>query len=175
MVMRERVERIELPVEQIAYVPGSTDPLRVARRLWAATQRTALVAAHERATSLASFTSSAPVVTGTSSTTFRRLVDVPGACLEPVLRTWWSRSSHDDGHLGFERLIEDRGLIELDGWLRTSAMSRRIPVAMVLSPYLGCWTFLELTPQRSAHPSRVYFRVGHDALDRFVAALCALV
>jgi hypothetical protein len=175
MVKREHVERIELPVEQIAYVPGRVDHLRAARRVWAATQRTAQAAAEERARTAAPSASDATVATFTGGATFRRLVDVPGAGLDTVLHAWWSRSSHDDGHLRFDRLIHDRGLFELDGSLRTSVVSRRIPVEVRLSPYFGCWSLLELTPQRATHPSRVYFRVGHDSLDRFVAALCALV
>jgi hypothetical protein len=175
MVKRGQVERIELPVHQIAYVPGAVDHFRAARRLWAATQRTAQAAADERATAAASSASGATVTTFTGSTSFRRLVDVPGARLEAVMRAWWSASSHDDGHLRFDRLTHDHGLFQLDGSLRTMVLARRIPVEVRLSPYLGWWSFLELTPRRATHPTRVYFRVGHDSLDRFVAALCALV
>jgi hypothetical protein len=175
MVKREQVERIELPVEQISYVPGAVDHLRTARRLWTAAQRTTHAVADERARAAVSSASDATVTRFVGSTTFRRLVDVPGARLETVVEAWWSRSSHDDGHLRFDRLNRDHGLFELDGTLRTSALSRRVPVEVWLSPYLGCWSFLELTPQRATHPSRVYFRIGHDSLDRFVAALAALV
>jgi hypothetical protein len=177
MVKREQVERIELQVEQLSYAaPTPVDHLRVARRLWTATQRTAHAAAAERAQSVASSTPVANVTTFTrSTTTFRRLVDVPGACLDTVLEAWWSRSSHDDGHLRLDRITCDHGLFELDGSLRTLALSRRIPVEVRLSSYLGCWSLLELTPRRPTHPSRIYFRIGHDSLDRFVAALCALV
>lgn len=183
MAERERVERIELLVEQTSYVPGRVDHLRTARRVWTAAQRTAQGAADERArnaaaamsSASASSASDAAVTTFTGSTTFRRLVDVPGARLETILQAWWSRSSHDDGHLRLDRLTCDRGLFELDGSLRTSALSRRVPVEVRLSPHLGCWSFLELTPQRATHPSRAYFHIGHDSLDRFVAALCALV
>lgn len=175
MATREQVERIELPVEQLSYVPGPVDHLRAARRLWTATQRTAHAVADERARTAASSTSDAVVTTFTGGTMFRRLVDVPGARLHTVLETWWFRSSHDDGHLRFDRLTHDHGLFELDGSLRTSPLTRRIPVEVRLSPYLASWSFLELTPRRATHPTRVYFRVGHDCLDRFVAALCALV
>lgn len=170
MVKRQQVERIELPVEQISYVPAPVDHRRAARRVWTAIQHAAHVAADERARSVGSSTSGA-TVTFAGGTTFRRLVDVPGARLETVLQAWWSRSSHDDGHLRFDRLTQNHGLVELDGSLRTSALSRRIPVEVRLSPYRGRWTFLELTPQRTTRPRRVYFRVGHASLDRFVAAL----
>ena len=113
--------------------------------------------------------------TFTRSTTFRRLIDVPGDCLDTILEAWWSRSSHDDGHLRVDRISGDRGLFELHGTLRTVALSRRIPVEIRLSPYLGSWSFLELNPQRPTHASRIYFRTGHDSLDRLVAALRALV
>ena len=175
MVKREQVKRIELPVEQLSYVPGPVEHLRAARRLWTATQRTAQAAADERARSAASSTSDVTVTTFTGGTMFRRLVDVPGARLETVLETWWCRSSHDDGHLRFDRLTHDHGLFELDGSLRTSTLARRVPVEVRLSPYHGRWSFLELTPRRGDAPSRVDFRVGHDSLDRFVAALRALV
>jgi len=175
MVKREQVERIELPVEQLSYVPGAVDHLRSARRLWRATQRTAQSAANERARSAGSSTSDATVTRFNGGTMFWRLVDVPGARLETVLEAWWFRSSHDDGHLRFDRLTHDHGLCELDGSLRISALARRIPVEVRLSPHLGCWSFLELTPQRATRASRVYFRVGHDSLDRFVAALRALL
>ena len=175
MVKREQVERIELPVEQLSYVPGAVDHLRAARRWWTATQRTAPAAADVRARSAASCRSDVTLTTFTGGTMFRRLVDVPGTRLETVLETWWFRSSHDDGHLRFDRLTHDHGLFELDGSLRTSTLARRVPVEVWLSPYHARWSFLELTPRRATHPSRVYFRVGHDSLDRFVAALRALV
>jgi hypothetical protein len=180
MVKRERVERIELlveqielPVEQISDVPGPVDHARASRRVWTAMQRTAQAAADERARSTGSSTSAA-IVTSTPGTTFRRVVDVPGAYLETTLDAWWSRSSHDDGHLRVDRLTHDHDVFEFDGFLRVSVLSRRIPVEVRLSPFRTSWTFLELTPRRATHPSRAYFRVGHASLDRFVAALAAL-
>lgn len=175
MAERQQVERIELLVEPVSDVPGPVDHLRTARRWWTASQRTAQVAADARAMGAASSTSNAIVTTFTGSTTFRRLVNVPGNRLETVLQAWWSRSSHDDGHLRLDRFIPDHDLFELHGSLRARAHSRRIPVEVRLSPYPGSWSLLELTPQRATHPSRVYFRIGHDSLDRFVAALRALV
>ena len=175
MVKREQLERIELPVEQISFVPGPADHLRSARRLWTAAQRTAHATAAERVRSAVSSASDVTVTRFITGATFRRLVDVPGARLETVLEAWWAGSSHDDGHLRFDRLNRNEGLFGMDGSLRTSVLSRRVPVEMWLSPYHGCWSFLELTPQRATHPSRVYFRIGHDCLDRFVAALSAVV
>ena len=70
--------------------------------------------------------------------------------------------------------IRDHGLFALDGSLRTTPLSRRIPVEVRLSAYLSSWSFLELVPQRPTHTTRTYFRVGHDSLDRFVTAVCAL-
>ena len=176
MVKREQVDRIELPVEQLSYTSHPVDHLHAARRVWTATQRTAHAAAVERTGAVPSSASNAAFTTlVTRSPTFRRLIDVPGECLDTILEAWWSRSSHDDGHLRLDRITGDHGLFELHGSLRTAALSRRIPVEIRLSPYLGCWSFLELTPQRPTHASRIYFRTGHDSLDRFVAALCALV
>lgn len=175
MVKREQVERIELLVEPISYVPVAVDHLRTARRWWTAAQRTTQAVVDQRARDVASATSDVTLTRFRGGTTFLRLVDVPGARLETVLDAWWSRSSHDDGHLRFDRLAPHHGLFELDGSLRTSPLSRRVPVEIWLSPYLGCWSLLELTPQRATQPSRVYFRTGHDSLDRFVAALRALV
>ena len=175
MVKREQVDRIELPVEQLSYTSHPVDHLHVARRLWTATQRTAQAAVAERAEAVASSAANATVTTFTRSTTFRRLIDVPGDCLDTILEVWWSRSSHDDGHLRVDRISSNLGVFELHGTLRTAAFSRRIPVEIRLSPYLGSWSFLELNPQRPTHASRIYFRTGHDSLDRFVGALCALV
>ena len=176
MVKREEIEPMEIAVEQLSYVPGvPVDRFHTARRWWAAAQRTAQSAADYRATSTVSSASGAISTITTAGTTFRRLVDVPGTRLGPVLHTWWRHSSHDDGHLRLDRLGCDRGLFELDGSLRTSALSLRIPVEVRLSPYAACWSLLELTPRRPTRPSRVYFRIGHESLDRFVAGLAALV
>jgi hypothetical protein len=177
MIKREQVDRIELPVEQLSYTSPPADHLYGARRLWTTAQRATQAAAAQRAAAATSSASNATVTTTTftRSTTFRRLVDVPGESLDTTLEAWWSRSSHDDGHLRLDQLSSSHGLHELVGTLRLAALSRRIPVEIRLSPYLGSWSFLELTPQRPTHGTRIYFRTGHDSLDRFVAALCALV
>lgn len=176
VVKREQVDRIELPVEELSYTSPPVDHLYAARRLWTTAQRTTQAAVAERAAAVPLCASNATVTTTfTRSTTFRRLIDVPGESLDTILGAWWSQSNHDDGHLRLDQLSSNHGLNELHGTLRTAALSRRIPVEIRLSPYLGSWSFLELTPQRPTHGSRIYFRTGHDSLDRFVAALCALL
>ena len=163
-------------MEQLSYTSHPVDHLHTARRLWTATQRTAHAAAAERAeavtTSVGQRHRSSPF---TRSTTFRRLIDVPGDCLDTILEAWWTRSSHDDGHLRVRRISSNQGMFELHGTLRTGSVLETDPRQIRLSPYLGSWSFLELNPQRPTHASRIFFRTGHDSLDRFVAALCALV
>ena len=174
MVKREQVERIELPVEQLSSTSHPADHAHAARRLWSATQRTAHAAVTERAAAVTAAASTATFTTVIRSTTFRRLIDVPGDSLATTLDAWWSRSSHDDGHLRLDQITNDHGLFVLHGTLRMVALSRRIPIEIRLSPYLGSWSFLELTPQRPTPATRIYFRTGHDSLDHFVATLRAL-
>ena len=175
MITREQVEMIEIPVEQLSYVPGEpVDHLRTTRR-WCATALLGAQAAVER-TATAVLPGSGPAVTVVrGGSVFRRLVDVPGNKLESVLNAWWHGSSHDDGHLRLNTLRFDVGTVELEGSLRSTSMWRRIPIEIRLWPYGRYWSILELTPQRPTRTNRRYFDAGHDSLDRFVASLCALV
>jgi hypothetical protein len=100
---------------------------------------------------------------------------VPGDRLEPALRAWWQRASHDDGHLRLEWLTGHDGVFHLEGSFRPAALMRRVPVEMQLTPYITRWSLLELTPRQPTRPNRRYFDTGHDSLDRFAAALCKLV
>jgi hypothetical protein len=162
-----RREHAEIPIEQISYVPGTgADHLATVRKWWAAQLRAG-------AATTSSDAGSGTVVRG--GVRFRRLVDVPGDRLEPVLRAWWRWASHDDGHLRLDWLDGHDGVFDLEGSFRTSALTRRVPVEMQLSPYITHWSLLELTPRRPTRPSRRFFDAGHDSLDRFVAALCELV
>ena len=173
MITREQVEMIEIPVEQLSYVPGEpVDHLRTARR-WCATALLGAQAAAIERTATVVLPGSGPVVRGGS--VFRRLVDVPGHRLESVLHAWWVGSSHDDGHLRLNTLRFDYGTVELDGSLRSTSIWRRLPIEIRLWPYGHYWSILELTPQRLTRTNRRYFSAGHDSLDRFVASLCALV
>ena len=172
MARREHAEiTVEIPIEQISYDPGtSADHLAALRRWWAATQHRVDASAAARPSPTSS--GSGSVVTG--GVKFRRLVDVPGARLEPALRAWWRRASHDDGHLRLDWLTWHDGAFDLEGSFRTSTLRRRVPVEMQLSPYITRWCLLELTPLRPMRPSRRYFDTGHDSLDRFAAALSEL-
>ena len=174
MIMREHTETIEIPVEQLSYVPGEpVDHLRTARR-WCATALHGAQTAGERTVTAVSPASGAAVTVFSVGSGFRRLVDVPGDRLESVLHAWWRRSSHDDGHLRLNMLRFDDGAVELEGSFRSTSIWRRTPIVIRLWPYGHDWSILELTPQRPTRVNRRYFSAGHDSLDRFVASLCAL-
>jgi hypothetical protein len=176
MIMREHVETIEIPVEELSYVPGEpVDPLRTVRRWCAAALHGAHVVAGERTATAVLPASGAAVAVVRGGCAFRRLVDVPGHRLESVLHAWWRRSSHDDGHLRLNTLRFDEGAVELEGSFRSRSIWRRVPIVIRLWPYGRDWSVLELTPQRPTRANRRYFSAGHDSLDRFVASLCALV
>ena len=175
MITREQVETIEIPVEQLSYVPGEpVDRLRTARR-WCTAALQGAQAAGERTATAVLPASGAAVTVVRGGSAFRRLVDVPGNRLESVLHAWWSRSSHDDGHLRLDTLRFDGRTVELEGSFRSTSIWRRIPIEIRLWPYGHDWSILELTPQRPTRTNRRYFSAGHDSLDRFVASLCALV
>lgn len=115
----------------------------------------------------------APTTVRTPVTTFRRLIDVPGDRLAVALNGWWQRGAHDVGHLRIDVVREVDGAWSLGGAFRATAISRSLPIELLLSPYWGRWTKLELMPRRRTTPHRSYFREGNRALDRFVAALSA--
>lgn len=174
-----RVEMIELPVEQVSYVPSApVEQFRAARRWWAAGH--AAFAADAQPSS-ASGSGAAPrpqgggATIGFGDTNFRRLVAVPGDQLADVLGAWWLRAAHDDGHLRLEPPRSMVGGWELPGSLRRRALSRPLPIEVRLSPYAERWSILELTPRRVTRASRRYFRIGHDSLDAFVGGLSSFV
>src|SRR5262245_55471114 len=101
MVKRHHVEVVEIPTEQLAYVPGPhADRLAtIARRSWTGS---AAVLTRSGASRVAARAWSVRAVSGTvgnTGPTFRRLIDVPGARLGLVLGAWWQQGDHDDGHL----------------------------------------------------------------------------
>jgi hypothetical protein len=173
MVKRRQVEVVEIPTEQLAYIPGPhADRLATLGR-WSGAWHAAVVALGN-APLIAPRTISvriAPRTIGNAVPTFRRLIDVPGAQLAFVLGTWWQQAEHDDGHLRLEAPCPVGGAWSLTGAFRRTAVSRWLPVELLLSPHLGPWTLLELMPRRAIHPNETYFRAGHRSLDRFVAAL----
>jgi hypothetical protein len=172
----ERVERVDIDVEALAFVPADrADHPSSARRLLAAVQQGAHTAALERAMLAGGSAPSVTVAVVSGGSMFRRLVDVPGARLGPVLRAWWDDDRHDDGHLRFDVLQRADGGYRLAGSIRVTRLSRRVPIELRLSPYAVRWSLLELTPRRATRASRTYFRTGHESIDRFVAALAALV
>jgi hypothetical protein len=169
MAKRGRVEVIEVPVEALAYVPATrVDRLRAARQWWAAHYGPGATGREPAAP--------VPVVLAPrvdTGTTFRRLVEVPGARLPNVLGSWWRQAAHCDAHLRLDAPHRVDEAWELRGVLRRRSISRSLPVDLRLSPYAGRWCLLEMMPRRVTRPSRAYFRAGHDSLDWFVAAVRA--
>jgi hypothetical protein len=175
MVKRRHVEVVEIPTEQLAFVPGPhADRLATIGR-WSGACRSAVVGfisappIAPRASSLRAV----PATVGNAGPTFRRLIDLPGARLAFVLGAWWQQGEHDDGHLRLDAPCRVEEVWSLTGAFRTTQISRWLPVELLLSPHLGPWTMLELMPRRAVHPNETYFRTGHRSLDRFVAALRA--
>jgi hypothetical protein len=172
MVERPRTEPIDLDVEELSYVPGRrVDAVGHVRRWWDAS----LAAGPDRAPSMPTLSIGwAPTKWFTGSSSFWRVVDVPGDRLPPVLGAWWRRCDDDDGHLRLGEPHDVDGVWLLAGSLRTSPVSRRLAIEIRLSPYGRYWSVLELNPRLPVRPTRRYFRVGHDSLDSFIAALRAL-
>jgi hypothetical protein len=109
------------------------------------------------------------------SPSFRRLIEVAGAQLPYALASWWYDRDHDDQHLVLDVPHCLGSTWALSGTLRRTTLSRWVPVELVLTPYADRWTLLELVPRRSVRVGRLYFRNGHDSIDRFVADLRAHV
>jgi len=173
MVKSRQVEVVEIPTEQLAYIPGPHADRFATFGRWSGAWH-AVVVAVISGPSIAPAASSARTALGTVGTagaTFRRLIEVPGSRLALVLGTWWQREEHDDGHLRLDAPCPVGAGWSLQGALRKTLHSRWLPVELLLSPHLGPWTLLELMPRRAIHPNETYFRVGHRSLDRFVAAL----
>lgn len=172
MVKSRQVELIEIPTEQLAYVPGPhSDGLATFSRLSGAC---AAVAARISAPPIVPRVLVGRGQSGTSryaGPTFRRLIDLPGTRLALVLGRWWQQAGHDDGHLRLDVPCPVGESWSLTGEFRWTLISRWLPVELLLSPHLGPWTLLELMPRRAIHPNETYFRAGHRSLDRFVAAL----
>jgi hypothetical protein len=175
MVKRRHVEVVEIPTEQLAFIPGPhADRLATLGR-WSGACRAAVVG-FISAPPIAPRAVSVRALSGTvgnAAPTFRRLIDVPGARLALVLGAWWQQGEHDDGHLRLDAPCPVGEVWSLTGAFRTTQFSRWLPVELLLSPHLGPWTMLELMPRRAVHPNDTYFRAGHRSLDRFVAALRA--
>src|SRR4051794_27502666 len=170
MVERPRTEPIEIDVEELSFVPGhSVDLLGAARRWWDASPAAVTAPAVRRG--------AAPTVTGTpglaAGATFWRVIDVPGSHLASALGAWWRWANHDGGRLRLGGPRPADGAWQLGGTLRVVSRTRRLAVDLRLSAYAHYWTYLELTPRRPIRPNRLYFRIGHDALDVFVATLRA--
>ncbi len=173
MVQRSCTELIEIDVEQLSYVPGvRVDRFAVARRWWDAAPLPTTGQAAAGQAAPAAGTIATTVLTG--STSFWRIVDVPGDQLERVLSAWWVGACHDDGQLRLGEPYGVNGVWQLDGCLRTTPFSRWLTIELRLAPYARFWSLLELTPCRQIRPTRRYFRVGHDSLDVFAAALRGL-
>jgi hypothetical protein len=167
-----QVDVVEIPTEQLAYIPGPHSDRFAPFGRWS--EACAASIAFLRTLPIAPrppLARTALATVGNAGPTFRRLIDVPGAGLALVLSTWWQQAEHDDGHLRLEEPCPVGGAWSLRGAFRTTPISRWLPVELLLSPHLGPWTMLELMPCRAIHPNETYFRAGHSSLDRFVAAL----
>ncbi len=165
-----QVDVVEIPTEQLAYVPGPHAERFATFGRWSVAWNAAVDAVS--APLIAPRTSSGTV--GNAGPTFRRLIDVPGARLAAVLGAWWQQADHDDGHLRLDAPCPIGEAWSLRGAFRWTLISRWLPVEILLSPHLGPWTLLELMPGRAIHPNETYFRAGHRSLDRFVATLRTL-
>jgi hypothetical protein len=170
-----RVEIVEIPVEALSYVPHRHAHGNAASSRWSGPFHGGSGRPHrsDAGRSWAVWVGLAPGAVGDAAPTFRRLIEIRGSRLGPVLGRWWEFAEHDDGHL---RLDAPRSLGEawlLTGTFRTTSWSRWLPVELLLSPRFGPWSLLELAPLRTARPNEIYFRVGHRSLDRFVAELRA--
>jgi hypothetical protein len=175
MTKSRRVEVIEIPTEQLSYVPGPHRDRFAMLGRWSVVGRHPEAAATYPETTAPSVAAAqtAPRTAGDVGTAaFRRLIKVPGGQLAVVLGVWWQYAEHDDGHLRLDvpRPVGDAW--SLSGAFRRTTIARWIPVELLLSPYADRWTLLELLPRRAVHPGRGYFRAGHRSLDRFVANLC---
>ena len=175
MAKGRRVEVIEIPTEQLSYVPGrQPDRLAMLGRLSVACRGAVVALAPPTAMAPPpTLVERLPSVVGAGGATFGRMIDVPGCRLAVVLSAWWQQAEHGDGHLSLGVPRPVRGAWSLSGAFRRRLISRWLPVELVLSPYLGRWTLLELMPRRTTRPNRVYFRAGHRSLDWFVAAIRA--
>jgi hypothetical protein len=171
MAKSQRVEMFEIPTEQLSYVPGPHGDRWATLGRWSGTWRSAVGTLTRPAPTAAASAGATPRPIGDASTTFRRMVEVPGPRLAVVLGAWWQQSDHDDDHLhlGVPRPVGDAW--SLSGRFRRTLLSRWLPVELLLSPYHGRWTLLELMPRRQIHPGRVYYREGHRSIDGFVAAI----
>jgi hypothetical protein len=173
MARRPHVELIEIPTEELSYVPGERVDLVAMFGRWAATSRDGDdgPTGARRGPPSAIAAGAAPSVVGDFRIAFRRLIEVPGDRLATALAMWWQQAAHDDGHLRLEAPRPVSGCWALSGVFRRRSTSRWLPVELLLSPYSGRWSLLELMPRRSTRPSAGYFREGHRSLDRFVADL----
>ena len=172
MVKSRQVEVVEIPTEQLAFIPGPHADRAATFDRWSGAWRTAVTAVLSGPL-IAPRASSARTSLGTvgnTGPTFRRLIDVPGTRLNVVLSSWWQQAEHDDGHLRLGAPCPIGGSWSLRGAFRRTLCSRWLPVELLLSPHLGPWTLLELMPRRPIHPNETYFRAGHRSLDGFVAS-----
>src|SRR5262245_60901754 len=170
MVKSRQIEVVEIPTEQLAFVPGPhVDRLATFGR-WSGAWRAAVGSAPPVVVRALSGRTGLATVSNTGPT-FRRLIDVPGARLALVLRSWWRQSPHDDGHLRLDTLCPVGEAWSLTGEFRRTSIARWLPIELLLAPHLGPWTLLELMPRRTVHPNETYFRSGHRSIDRFVEAL----
>jgi hypothetical protein len=174
MAKSQRVEVIEIPTEALSYVPGQNAHRLAVFGRWSGAGRADAIAHSQPVASAALSAQTSPrTAAAVGTAVFRRLIEVPGSRLSDVLGASWQQTYHDDGHLrlGGPRRVGDAW--SLDGAFRRTRISRWLPVELLLSPYAERWTLLELMPRRVIRPGRVYFRVGHRSLDRFVAAIRA--
>ena len=176
MAKGRHAEVIEIPTEQLSYVPGRhADRSAMLGRLSEAWRGAVALAPPTAVAPPTALVERLPSVIGAGGATFRRMIEVPGCRLAVVLGAWWQQAEHGDGHLRLGVPCPVWDAWSLSGAFRRRLISRWLPVELLLSPYLGRWTLLELMPRRAIRPNRVYFRAGHRSLDWFVAAIRAQV
>lgn len=163
------VEVIELPTEALSYVSGSpTGPVAMLRR-WRDCHLADSAGMSDKMPPSAARTGTPGSDVGLAG--FRRLIDVPGGHLGVALDGWWQDDTHRDDHLRLDLPRPAGESWSLGGAFRSRRFRRWVPIELMLSPYAGPWSLLELLPRRAVRTSALYFREGHRAIDRFVAAI----
>ena len=185
---------VRIPVDDLPWYlasPAGLDPPAEARLrdVWLGIRRAAtLLAENDGAGELSA--STAPclgILVGSSprvsrrvdqSTTFLRMIEVPGTALPVRLRSW-RRAVPGDGRIEVGRRLllgppeESGGAYEMTGRWRPSPLWRSLPVQLELWPHLDRWTVVTLVPRRRVHVTQWYYKRGHRLLEELERVLGA--
>jgi hypothetical protein len=115
---------------------------------------------------------------GAYDASFVRVVDIPRELLASALRAWWRDSSaaglaRVDRFLRLGEPLRGIGSWRIAGRLRRPVSPRWLPIEVELWPHHDRWTRLTVVPRSRVRPSRLYFRAGNRAVDRFTDGLMA--